>query len=277
MNGAELKRRLQEGGTIHGTMVTGVRDPRVAQVYGQLGFEYVVLDAEHTPNDRGMLSDAAAACLAAGVCPVVRVPTTAPAGVVMALDGGAHGVLVPYCETPEEVRAVVGAARLRPLKGVYLDRVLAGEMVLNEQTRGYLAKRNANNVMFIGIESVLAVENLEKILDAGEAAGGIDALMIGPNDLSISLGIPEEYENPRYVEAVEHIIKVSEARGVAAGPQSMVPAQAQRWQKVGSRFMLLSSDWRALADGFRPLLASVRGEGGAGAGAGVGGQIKKPV
>jgi 4-hydroxy-2-oxoheptanedioate aldolase len=273
MNGAELKRRLREGATICGTMVTGIRDPRVAQVYGQLGFDYAVLDAEHTPNDRAMLSDAASAFLSAGVCPVVRVPTTAPAEVIMALDGGAHGVLVPYCETPEEVRAVVGAARLRPLKGAYLDRALVGEMTLNDQTRSYLAKRNANNVLFIGIESVLAVENLEKIMDAGEAAGGIDALMIGPNDLSISLGIPEEYENPRYVEAVEHIIKVSEARGVAAGPQSMTPAAAQGWQKVGSRFMLLSSDWRALAEGFRPLLASVRGEAGAGAGA----PIKKPV
>jgi 2-keto-3-deoxy-L-rhamnonate aldolase RhmA len=180
----------------------------------------------------------------------------------MALDGGAHGVLIPYCETAEEVRAVVTAARLRPLKGAALESAMAGGPLPSDAARDYLAKRNANVVVFIGIESVTALENLEAILDAGEAAGGIDGFMIGPNDLSISLGLPEQYEHPRYVEAVERIIRVAAARGVAAGPQCMTADSAAFWKEKGARFLLLSSDWRALAEGFRPLLARVRGDAG---------------
>ena len=263
MNGAELKETLRGGGAIRGSILTCVRDPRWAGVYGQLGFDFVILDAEHSPNDRAGLADASAAFLAAGVCPVVRVPTTAPAELIMALDGGAHGVLVPYCETPEEVRAVVAAARLRPLKGAALERAMAGGGLPSDEARDYLAKRNANVVVFIGIESVTALENLEAILDAGEAAGGIDAFMIGPNDLSITLGLPEQYEHPRYVEAVERIITGAAARGVAAGPQCMTAASAAFWKERGARFMLLSSDLRALAEGFRPLLTGARGNGSA--------------
>jgi len=260
VNGARLKEVLSGGGAVHGTMVNCLRDPRLAAIFGQLGFDFVVLDTEHSPNDRGAVADAAAAYLAAGVCPVVRVPTTAPAGVIMALDGGAHGVMVPYCETPDEVRAAVTAARLRPLKGAFLERVLAGGALPNDETREYLARRNRNVVVFIGIESVPAVERLEAILDAGAAAGGVDALMIGPNDLSVSLGVPEQYDHPRYVEAVEHIVRAAEARGVAAGPQCMTAEQAALWRGNGARFMLLSSDWRALAEGYRPILARLRGD-----------------
>lgn len=259
MSGTTLKEILRDGGAIHGTMVNCLRDPPLAAIFGQLGFEFAVLDTEHSPNDRGHVADAAAAYLAAGVCPIVRVPTTVPAEVIMALDGGAHGVLVPYCETPEEVRAVVTAARVRPLKGALLNNVLGGGALPNDVTRDYLARRNANVVVFIGIESVPAVENLDSILDAGAEAGGIDAFMIGPNDLSISLGIPEQYDHPRYVEAVEHIVNVAGARGVAAGPHCMTADQAALWRDKGARFMLLSSDWRALAEGYRSILARVRG------------------
>ena len=260
MNGAELKKTLRSGGVIHGTMVNALRDPRLAAIFGQLGFEFAVLDAEHSPNDRGVLADASAAFLAAGVCPNVRIPTTAPAELIMARDGGAHGVLVPYCETAGEVRAVVTAARVRPLKGALLRTVLDGGALPNDVTRDYLAKRNSNVVVFIGIESVPALENLEAMLDAGAAAGGIDALMIGPNDLSISLGIPEQYEHPRYLEAVERIVRVAAARGVAAGPHCMTAEHAALWREKGARFMLLSSDWRALAEGYRPILSRLRGD-----------------
>ena len=262
MNGAQLKEHLRGGGVIHGTMVNCLRDPRLAAIYGQLGFEFAVLDTEHSPNDRGVVADASAAFLAAGVCPIVRVPTTAPADVIMALDGGAHGVLVPYCESPEEVRAVVTAARLRPLKGARLARVIGGGDAPGQTTRDYLAKRNSNVVIFIGIESVPAVENLEAILDAGEAAGGIDGFMIGPNDLSISLDVPDQLDHPKYVAAVEHIIKVAAARGVVAGPHCMTGESALMWREKGARFMLLSSDWRSLAEGYRPILTKLRGDTG---------------
>jgi len=81
-----------------------------------------------------------------------------------------------------------------------------------------------------------------------------------PNDLSISLEIPEQCQDPRYVGAVEHIISVAAARGVAVGPHCMTGENAAMWRDKGARFMLLSSDWRALAEGYRPILSRLRGD-----------------
>jgi 4-hydroxy-2-oxoheptanedioate aldolase len=195
-----------------------------------------------------------AALLAAGVCPVIRVPHTEPHATIMALDAGFHGVLVPYCETAEEVRAVVSAAKWRPLKGALHSRARVTGTFPSDATRAYLEKRNANVVVIVGIESVPAVENLDAILDVE----GVDAIFVGPNDLSVSLGIPDQYDHPRYVETVEHVVTTAQRRGIPAGPHCFNEEQLVRWYGKGSRFVLFSADVRALGDGYRTTLSKVR-------------------
>jgi 4-hydroxy-2-oxoheptanedioate aldolase len=257
VNGAQLRAAMREGKTVWGTMLVYARIPSAASVYAQLGFDYAIVDAEHTPNGRSELADMGAALLSAGVCPIVRVPTTEPHQTIMALDAGFHGVLVPYCETADEVRAVVNAGKLRPLKGALHDRARDGGGFPSDATEQYLQRRNANVVMIIGIESVPAVENLESILDVP----GVDAIFVGPNDLSVSLGIPDQYDHPKYVEAVEHVIATSQQRGIPAGPHCFNEEALLRWMKTGMRNVLFSADVRALADGYRVTLSKVRGGG----------------
>ena len=255
MNGAELRTAMRDGRPVWGTMIVYARSPSAARVYGQLGFDYGIVDSEHSPNGRTELADMGAALLAAGVCPIVRVPHTEPHETIMALDAGFHGVLVPYCETAAQVSAVVSAARLRPLKGALHTHARDGGGFPSEATEQYLQQRNANVVMIIGIESVPAVENLDSILDVP----GVDAIFIGPNDLSVSLGIPDQYDHPRYVEAVEYVIVTAQARGIPAGPHCFNEEHLLRWHATGMRFVLFSADVRALADGYRGVLAKVRG------------------
>lgn len=255
MNGAELRAKMQGGQTVYGTMTSYIRNTRWAGLYGRLGFDYLIVDTEHSPNGRAETADLAGALLGVGICPIIRVPTTEPHQTIMALDAGFHGVLVPYCETPEEVRAVVQAARLRPLKGELHDRARDREEFPSEASRRYLERRNQNVVMIIGIESVPALERLDAILDVG----GIDAIFIGPNDLTISLGIPDEYDHPRFIEAVEHIIKTAQGRGLPAGGHWQTEENVNRWQGKGSRFILYSSDGNALTEGYRGALNRFRG------------------
>lgn len=251
MNGAQFREAARSGKSLWGTMLNFARIPRAATVYGQVGLDFAIVDTEHSPNGRSE----AAALLAAGVCPVIRVPHTEPHATIMALDAGFHGVLVPYCETATEVRAVVNAARLRPLKGELHDHARDQGEFPSDEVRQYLEKRNANVAMIIGIESVPAVNNLESILDVG----GIDAIFVGANDLSVSLGIPDQYNHHRYVEAVEHVIAVTQARGIPAGPHCFNEATLTLWQSKGARFVLYSSDWREIGEGFRTVLSRVRG------------------
>jgi len=182
------------------------------------------------------------------------VPTTEPHEAIMGLDAGFQGVLIPYCETAQEVKTVVHAARMRPLKGVFHDRARDTGEFPSDAARQYLEERNKNVVVIIGIESVTAIENLESILDVG----GIDAIFIGPNDLSISLGVPDEYDNPTFIEATEHIIATVQARGIPAGGHWQTEKDVERWMGKGSRFILFSSDGRALTEGYRHSLNKFR-------------------
>ncbi|MCA1667086.1 MAG: hypothetical protein LC793_06750 [Thermomicrobia bacterium] len=254
MNGAELRAKMGGGERVYGTMVSLIRNTRWANIYGRLGFDYVIVDTEHSPTNRSEAADLAAALALNGICPVIRVPTTEPRETIMGLDAGFHGVLVPYCENAEEVKAVVYAARMRPLKGVLHDRARDTGEYPSDATQQYLAERNENVVVIIGIESVEAMENLEAILDVG----GIDAIFIGPNDLSITLGVPDQYDDPKFLDATERIITTAQARGIPAGGHWQTEKDVERWMGKGSRFVLYSSDMRALTEGYRDSLNKFR-------------------
>jgi 2-keto-3-deoxy-L-rhamnonate aldolase RhmA len=255
MNGAELRKAMHGGERVFGTMTSFVRNPRWAGIYARLGFDYVIVDTEHSPTNRSEAADLAAAFAGVGICPIIRVPNTHPHETIEGLDAGFHGVLVPYCERPEEVKAVVHAARLRPLKGAQHDEIRDGKRQLNEATKAYLERRNASSVIIIGIESEAAINNLEAILEVG----GMDAIFIGPNDLSITLGIPDDYTNPKYIEAHEHIIRTADKYGLPAGGHMFRQDLVEFWMNKGSRFILYNSDAAALSEGYRSALNAFRG------------------
>ena len=125
----------------------------------------------------------------------------------MAIDAGAQGVLAPYCESVDEVREVVKATKFRPLKGAAAEEALETGGFPSNASREYLEARNRNNICIIGIESQAAVENLEAILDVPQ----IDAIFVGPNDMSISLGVPDDYGQEIYKTTVKGIIDKCEA------------------------------------------------------------------
>jgi 2-keto-3-deoxy-L-rhamnonate aldolase RhmA len=248
MTGAELRAAMRAGKTVYGTMVTLIKGPRWGALLGRIGFDYVIIDTEHTPYGRDEVADLAATLRSAGIAPIVRIPFPDGHQARMAVDAGAHGFLAPYVETAEEVREVVAAARLRPLKGAALERASREGVYASDEVRPYLEDRfNQNHVVIIGIESQAAIDNLNAIL----AVPGIDAIFIGPHDLTISLGIPEQYDHPRFQEAVRHIITTSQARGLPAGGHWQHLEQVRQWQAEGSRFILYSSDGRALYEGYR--------------------------
>lgn len=254
MDGSALRTKIASGERIYGTMTSLVRNPRFAPIFGRLGFDYVIVDTEHAPTGRSETADLALALHSTGTCPIIRVKDSEPHATVMALDAGFHGVLVPYCETAAEVADVVTAARNRPLKGVLRDRVRDHGEYPSPAAKTYLEERGKNVVVMIGIESVPAIENLEKILDVG----GIDVIFIGPNDLSIQLGVPDDYAHPKFVEATQYIIDTAQKRGIAAGGHFQTEPLIEQWIGRGSRFVLFSGDGRAVMEYFRGALGRFR-------------------
>jgi 2-keto-3-deoxy-L-rhamnonate aldolase RhmA len=254
MNGAELKATLKAGGRVFGTMISVSRNPRWIPVLGGVGLDYVIIDTEHNPRSRGELGDFLMMFNTTGVAPIVRIPMPDSHYVTMAVDAGAQGVLAPYCETVQQVKEVVSAAKWRPLKGEAAQHLIDTGEHVSEETRAYLEERNKNNVAIIGIESVAAVKNLENILKVT----GIDGIFVGPNDLSISLGIPDQYHHPKYKETVKRIIDASEAYGIAVLVHHQSPELSKYWISQGARFVLHGTDRRAMAEGFRADFSQLR-------------------
>lgn len=258
MNGAELKATLQAGGRVYGTMITHGRNPRWAAALAGIGLDYIVLDAEHGPRSRAELADYLAACSGSAVAPIVRIPVPAGPYVTMALDAGAQGILAPYCETAAEVKEVIGAAKWRPLKGAALRRLMDSGAQVSAATRDYLEQRNRNTVAIIGIESAAAVDNLTEILQVP----GIDGIFVGPNDLSISLGFPDQYDRPEYQETVQRIIDTAAAQGIATLVHHQTAELSAHWVRQGARFVLHTTDRRALAEAYRRDFAALRAAAG---------------
>jgi 2-keto-3-deoxy-L-rhamnonate aldolase RhmA len=254
MNGAELKQTLKEGGRVFGTMITIGRSPRWVPVLSGVGLDYAVIDTEHNPRSRAELGDYLAMFNTSGVVPIVRIPIPDSHYVTMAMDAGAQGILAPYCETVEQVREVVAAAKWRPLKGEAVERVIESGEHISDATQAYLEDRNKNSVCIIGIESVAAVENLENIL----GVPGIDGIFVGPNDLSISLGIPDQYDRQEYQSTVKRVIDTAGAHGTAVLVHHQTPELSTFWIGQGARFILHGTDRRALAEGFRSEFTRLR-------------------
>lgn len=246
MNGYELKQKVEAGGIVYGTMLSTSRNPRWVTPMSNFGLDYVIIDTEHSPRDRSDLSDFLAAFNFGGVVPIQRIPVPESHYVTMALDGGAQGVLAPYCETVEEVKDVVGAAKWRPLKGALLRKVMDAGELPSQASREYLEERNRNTVCIIGIESVPAIENLDNILNVP----GIDAIFVGPNDLSISLGIPNQYDHPDYEAALREVIRICQAHNVPSQFHHQTVELSTKWLREGARFVLFSTDVGMMHHGF---------------------------
>lgn len=262
MNGAELKEKVNSGGIVYGTMISIGRNPRWSAAFSNFGLDYAIIDTEHSPRGRAEVADFIAAFSFSGVVPIIRIPIPDSHYVTMALDAGAHGILAPYCETIDEVKEVVGAAKWRPLKGELVRKAVDTGELPSQASKDYLENRNKNNVCIIGIESVPAIANLENILKVK----GIDAIFVGPNDLSISLGIPDQYDHPDYEAALREVIAKCQAANVPTLMHHQTVPLTIKWLKEGARFVLYSSDGRSLHNAYREEFGAIKeaGEGTSG-------------
>jgi len=247
MTGNDMRQALADGQRVYGTMLALARNPRWSRALANVGLDYVIIDTEHSAFSRGQVADMIAAYDEVGIAPLVRVPVPEGHYVTMAMDAGAHGVLVPYCETVEQVKSVVGACKWRPLKGALLDRAVETGEFPSEELKQYLARGNRNSFLIIGIESVPAAQNLPAILDVA----GIDAIFVGPHDLSCSLGIPEQYEHPDFRTALAGILRACTDRGIPMTVHFSDPGLSQEWVGRGISLVLHSSDVGSLSGAFR--------------------------
>lgn len=254
MTSSELLTALRSGGRTFGSLIVST-SPRWPASVAQIGLDFVFIDTEHIAIDRAQLSWMCQTYSGAGLAPVVRIPAPDPYMACMALDGGAAGIVAPYVETVEQVRALVGAVKYRPLKGKRLQSALEKPDTLEPQLSQYLKEKNRENLLAINIESRPALDSLDEIL----AVEGVDVALIGPHDLSCSLGIPEAYDDPRFEEAVLTIIKKARSQHISAGIHSWMPIDRELvWMEAGLNFLIHSGDIIAMKETLTSEITTLR-------------------
>lgn len=255
MHGHQLRKALVSGERVYGITVEGFGQPKWPRFFAQCGLDFVFMDTEHTPANRETAAWAAQAYAAHGVAPLLRIPEISASQAAMGLDSGAHGIIVPYVETVEEVRALVGAVHYRPLKGAALRAAVENGVFPSTETAAYLPAYNRDAALIIMIESPAGVANLPDLL----AVGGVDAVLVGPHDLSIALGIPEQYEHPLFEEASRQIIRVCHQYKSGVGLVSPGPVERTLlWAEWGCNLIIHRADTLFVASGIEQELQRIK-------------------
>jgi 4-hydroxy-2-oxoheptanedioate aldolase len=218
------------------------------------GLDFVFIDTEHIAIDRAQLSWMCQTYGALGLPPIVRIPSPDPHAATMVLDGGAAGVVAPYVETVEQAQALRGAVKCRPLKGQRLEDVLRGAAP-GPDLEPYMREGASNRLFIVNIESAPAINELDAIL----AVPDLDAVLIGPHDLSCSLGRPEAYDHPDFLRACETIFRKARAAGVGAGIHFWGDlAEQARLFELGANLLIYSADILLFQKHLRADLAAIK-------------------
>lgn len=253
MNQATVKNRIKSGRPTVGTWVTLGHAP-IAEILAQAGYEWVVIDLEHSAIDFSQVQQMVQVIELTGASPLVRMSENSASQIKRVLDMGAHGVVVPMVNSAADAQAVVDAVRYPPngTRGVGLGRAQGYGAAFEV----YRRKREKQSIVIVQIEHRLAVENLSEIL----AVKGIDALLVGPYDLSASLGVPGQFSHPLMRRALRAIRQAAEKAGVPAGLHviSPSPKQVKAALRDGFSVIVYCFDAMFLGHTAREGLAAVR-------------------
>jgi 2-dehydro-3-deoxyglucarate aldolase/4-hydroxy-2-oxoheptanedioate aldolase len=221
-----------------GTNFGQLRSAEYPKLLAAAGFQWAFIDTEHGGFDLETVQDICRVSQLAGLCPIVRVADLQYALVARSLDCGAQGIIFPRMEDPRLLEEALSWTKFPPV-GVRGFGLQPSQVDYEAISFGdTIAHLNANTLTVLQIESAKAVEMRDEIL----SVPGIDAVFIGPADLSISMGIPGDFQNPRLIEAIELIRETCEAKGVAPGIHTRTAALGRFWRERGMRFLGCGSD-----------------------------------
>lgn len=256
MKGSEIRQRLRNGKKVFGTAIIS-QSHLWPEFLKSTGLDFIFIDTEHTPLDRETVSKICLSYRSRDLVPIVRISSPDPYAATMVLDGGAQGIIAPYVETAQQVRQLVGAVKYKPLKGQVLKQHLKEGKDLDPVLKNYLDKANANHILIVNIESTPALEALDEIL----SVEGLDAILVGPHDLSCSLGIPEQYHHPLFIETIESIIHKARTHHVGAGIHvwDQVGFDLEiRWATMGANLIVHSNDLSLLSSVLRENISKIK-------------------
>lgn len=233
----DLKNKLKNRKLTLGSWIT-IGHPIVAEVMAKSGFEWLTIDMEHSAITLDIAQNLIRTIELNGCVPLVRVHENDPCFIKRVMDAGAVGVIVPMVNSKNDAEKAVKAVRYPPIgcRGIGLAR--AQDYGFNFE--GYKKWLEKNSIVIVQIEHIDAVKNLREIL----STNGVDGFIVGPYDISGSLGKPGDFENPEFKKCIEEIMKIAKETRKPAGFH-VVPPDFNEVKKIvdlGYSFVAISLD-----------------------------------
>ena len=250
-----LRERAMAGDLVRGALIFECFTPGVAQIAKNADCEFVLYDMEHAGLSIETLKMLCATCNGIGVEPIVRVPRGDYHFIARSLDVGARGVMVPMVESRDQATAIAEAMRYPPQGrrgaafGFAHDGYNAGSVL------DTMKAANARSLAIAQIETERGLAAVDEIA----AVAGIDVLWLGHFDLTNFMGIPGEFANPRYVEAVKRIVAAAKKHKKGLGFMPASPEWTTTYRGYGFNMFGAGTDQAILANGIKSILASLNG------------------
>lgn len=248
-----LKQRFGMRELTIGSWIT-LAHPAIAEIMARSGFDWLTVDLEHSVITIREMEELIRVVELCGVVPLVRLSANDPVQIKRVMDAGAHGVIVPMVNSVEDARKAVEAVRYPPegKRGVGLARAQS----YGNSFEKYKEWVNQESVVIVQVEHIKAVENLDAIL----AVEGVDGFIVGPYDLSGSLGIPGQFDNELMIEALSEIQTFVKTSSKVAGYHVVEPdvEQLNRCIHEGYLFLAYSVDFRMLATSCHSAIEKIR-------------------
>jgi 2-keto-3-deoxy-L-rhamnonate aldolase RhmA len=249
-----IKQRLLNGETVIGTMIQEMRVPSIAQIMKVVGFDFFMIDMEHGSYSLETAADILRVGRMLDMCPLVRVHSPEYHLITGPLDHGAMGIMLPRIETRAHVEKLVESMKYPPQgkRGCSSDAPHS-EYVFPPLTE-FLQTNNEDTLVITQIERQVAVERIDDLL----SVPGVDVALIGPEDLSVSYGVPAETSHPSVVAAIDRVIESARRHHVVSGIHMGGIEPLKGWMEKGMRMIMYSSDLGFLMEGGAAGLGQLR-------------------
>ncbi|MEM1485770.1 aldolase/citrate lyase family protein [Oscillospiraceae bacterium PP1C4] len=235
---SRLKEKLTTGQVILGTMLSEITTPNIARILEAGGFEYIIVDCEHGYFDYSQTASIVAIANGIGLPVIVRIPKIDRDPITKYMDMGADGILVPMTNTAQDARAVVDYVKYAPLGHRGVSTTRAHTNYNPPPLSQYTQEANKRTIVMVQIETRQAVHHIREIL----AVDGVDAAIIGPNDLAMDLGVPGDFTTQEMSKSIETVIETAKQAGKACGIIASDISFLQRCRELGMTVFSCNSE-----------------------------------
>jgi 2-keto-3-deoxy-L-rhamnonate aldolase RhmA len=232
-----VKAALCAGCTVTGPIINEARSVSTVKMMALAGHDFLFIDMEHALFNWETVHNLVQMALVTDICPLVRVTDLQYALVARALDSGALGVIIPRVENREQVEQAVSFAKYPPIgrRGAGGEGRNAYERL---SAREAVETSNAESMVVVQVESMAGLAEIDQI----SSVPGLDVICVGPQDLSISLGVHGDFAAPEFVKAIEQVVAAASTNGVAVGMVEREAANLERWHQRGCRFLVCNTE-----------------------------------